>query len=101
MDENWGDIYEFINKLNKPNRLLLKDLPETNYCRAFYLKRDVTRKKFGWLTRDYKKGEVVYEYNGCTYGCIGSGGKAFSEKPNTAPFFELDLNCVAELPNQN
>jgi hypothetical protein len=58
--------------------------------------RDVTQEECSWLDRDYKKGEVVYEYYGYTYGCIGRG-VAFTETSNETPFFELPRNSVKEV----
>jgi len=101
MDQNFDDFLKFYNQLKKTDRQMQPDYSEIALCKAFYLKQDITKKKFGWLERDYKKGEIVYEYHGQTYGCISSKGKAFSEKPNAIPFFELPLNCVGEFPNQN
>ena len=73
---------------------LVRSFLEILSLKAFCLKRDVTREEFGWIERDYKMGEIIYEYTGCTYGCIGKHGKAFSEKPNRTPFFELPPDCV-------
>ena len=80
---------------------LNKNFFEILSLKAYCLKRDVTKKEFKWLDRDYKMGEIIYEYNACTYRCISKNGKAFSEKPNRTPFFELPPDCVEELTNEN
>ncbi len=51
--------------------------------------RDVTQKECPWLSRDFKKGEVVFEYLNYTYGVISPNGKAFTEVIEETPFFEL------------
>lgn len=63
----------------------------------YILIRNVTKKECSWLKRTYKKGEIVYRYNKCTYGCIGPYGIAFSEVPNKEPFFELPYDAVQKI----
>jgi hypothetical protein len=62
--------------------------------RAFVLTRNVTKKECPWLDRPFKKNETVFEYTGCTYGCISWNGTAFTEKENETPFFELPNDAV-------
>lgn len=57
------------------------------------LTRNVTNKECPWLTYNHKKGEVVYEFDGYTYGCIGDG-IAVSKKPSTNPFFEIPYDAI-------
>lgn len=57
--------------------------------KAFVLVRDVTVQECSWLKRNFKANEVVYLFNGNTYNCISKNGKAFTEKEDTNPFFEL------------
>ncbi len=43
---------------------------------------------------NFKKGTVLYEYTGCTYGVISKDGVAVTEKPShgsylKTPFFEV------------
>jgi hypothetical protein len=61
---------------------------------AFQLTRNVTKKECVWLDRTFKKGEIVYEYFGCTYGCISWKGRAFTKEENETPFFELPNDAV-------
>jgi len=58
--------------------------------------RDVTTDECGWLNKDMKKGDIVYRYYGCTYGCIGPKGIAVSIKEGTTPFFEIPLDSIGE-----
>lgn len=58
------------------------------------LNRNVTKKECYWLDEDLLKGTVVYEYGGCTYGCISSNGIAVTKKPDKAPFFEVPLDAI-------
>lgn len=63
----------------------------------------MTTVKKGIINRDLsdpwnngkKKGTVVYECRGYTYGCISDAGEAVSEDPNGAyPFFEVPRGVV-------
>ena len=56
---------------------------------AHKLIRDVTPEECPWLSRTFKKGEVVFEYLGYTYGVVGPTGKPYSEINGETPFFEL------------
>ena len=51
--------------------------------------RDVPVAECHWLSRDYKKGEIVFEYYDCTYGCCSDTGTPCTEVNQTTPFFEL------------
>lgn len=59
--------------------------------------RDVTQSECHWLSRDFKKGEVLYEYTGCTYGCITPDGIACS-LDGEIPFFELPESALKLIP---
>lgn len=60
------------------------------------LMRDVLMADCPWLDRDMKEGEVVYQYTGATYGCIGFDGLAVSHEPNMTPFFELPRTALTK-----
>ena len=60
------------------------------------LTRTVEPSECDWLDRIYFKNEVVFEYSGCTYGCITPDGIACSEDGET-PFFELPRNAVKQV----
>lgn len=57
--------------------------------------RDITTGECPWLDEDIKKGTVVYEYEGCTYGCIGKG-MACTLIEGEDPFFELPIDCLSK-----
>lgn len=57
--------------------------------------KDVTKQQCTWLKRDYKKGEFVYKYFGCTYGVCKD--YAYTEKEGVTPFFELPNDAVEEV----
>ena len=59
------------------------------------LTRRVTKKECPWLSRPFRKGEIVYRYDGCTYGCIASG-IACTERDGKTPFFELPQDAVMD-----
>lgn len=66
--------------------------------KKFRLTRDVTNKECHWLKKqdEVAKGDIVYEYTGCTYGYIGSG-IAVSKEKGKPPFFELPRDALAEV----
>ena len=57
------------------------------------LLRRVTKTECHWLDEDLPAGIKVYEYRGCTYGCIGAG-IAVTLEPNKTPFFEIPRDAV-------
>jgi hypothetical protein len=59
----------------------------------FILTRDVTPEECDWLKRTYVKGEKVFKYTGCTYGCISPKGTACSTD-GEIPSFELPNNAL-------
>jgi hypothetical protein len=63
--------------------------------------RDITPEECHWLSRTYKKGEILYEYIGYTYGCISPKGIAICDNPDgvTTPFHEFPKNAI-EIVNQ-
>jgi hypothetical protein len=65
--------------------------------KRYQLFRDVTVNECQWLDRDFKKGEIVFEYPLYTYGCIGNKGVACSEKDSESPFFELPKDSLKEI----
>ena len=64
--------------------------------KRFQLTRDVTRKECSWLDRDYKKGEIVFEYPLYTYVSLSNEGIACSDRDSASPFFELPKNALIE-----
>ncbi len=67
--------------------------PENNQRR--YLQRDVTPDECPWLEDTMKKGTRVFLFHGHTYGLIGPGGVATTEKFNVMPFTELPDEALA------
>ena len=65
----------------------------------YKLIRNVTKKECDWLARDFKEGEVVHRYHGCTYGCISYTGVACTID-GSLPFFELPLDAVKVLKEE-
>lgn len=63
--------------------------------RMLILTRDVTREECFWLKQDLTKGNAVYEYEGCTYGCVDSG-IAVTDEPHALPFYEVPADAVQE-----
>jgi hypothetical protein len=62
-------------------------------ARTFIVTRDVTPEECHWLTTTIKRGHIVHEYNGCTYGCIGSG-IAVTDNLNETPFYEMPRSAL-------
>ena len=60
--------------------------------KSFILGRDVTKKECPWLERTIRFGEVVHEYTGHTYGCVGAGIACSFD--GETPFFELPRDAL-------
>ncbi len=58
--------------------------------------KDLTTNEFPWLDNDIKKGTIVYEYTGCTYGVISPEGISVSYENGICPFFEVPRNSVSD-----
>jgi hypothetical protein len=70
-------------------------------CTIYEITRTLTIKECGWLEKPIKKGTIVFEFNGYTYGCISENGIAVSMIPNENPFFEVPLSAVKEKHKDN
>jgi len=68
---------------------------KTMKTKRFELTRDVTKQECSWLDRDYKKGEVVYEYP--LYVDVSNEGIACSDHDSESPFFELPKDSLIEI----
>jgi len=60
----------------------------------YRLIRDITEQECTWLSRSFKKGDIVYKYDGNTYGAISSNGSAFTIEEFRTPFYELPNDAV-------
>ncbi len=56
--------------------------------------RVLTRKEASNIEGIIRKGDVVYRYTGCTYGCISPMGTAVSIEENKNPFFEMPNDSI-------
>ena len=65
-------------------------------CVNMKMIRDVTKEEYQYLDKDIKKGEIVYEYYGHTYGCIGPKGIAITFVKGETPFYEVPIDSVGE-----
>ena len=54
----------------------------------------MTVEEIDWLPHNFLKGDIVYEYNGYTYGVISYDGIAVSETYGETPFFEVPLDTI-------
>lgn len=63
----------------------------------FKINRDVTQNECSWLEKDFKKGTIVYEYCGATYGCVGAGGIPVTFAPGQTPFSEIPASALSEI----
>lgn len=61
----------------------------------FRLTRDVKRRECPWLDRTFKKGEIVHEFTGTTYGAIGAGIPCSLDGGH--PFFELPRGALQRI----
>lgn len=67
---------------------------QENQPTKYILTKNINQSDFAHLKRSFSKGEIVYLFEGPTYGCISKNGKAFSETYNENPFFELPIDSV-------
>jgi hypothetical protein len=51
--------------------------------------------KDNYSGRALKRGEIVYLYDGCTYGCISAGGVAVTFQPSETPFFQVPEDSLS------
>jgi hypothetical protein len=63
------------------------------YC----VTRDITLEECSWLPEPIKKGTIVYEYDGYTYGLVGDNGTAVCFTKHPAPFYEVPLDALEPL----
>ncbi len=54
----------------------------------------ISKKEHCWLEFPLKVGQILYEYGGCTYGCVSFMGVAVTKSPNKTPFFEVPANHI-------
>ncbi|NHI95038.1 MAG: hypothetical protein EAX96_21285 [Candidatus Lokiarchaeota archaeon] len=57
----------------------------------------VTQDDCPWLEKDIEKGTIVYEYCGCTYGCVSQNGVPITIVPNEVPFIEIQKSALEEI----
>jgi hypothetical protein len=55
--------------------------------------KDILKKDYKWLSRDFKSGEQVYLYTGSTHGCISKNGLACTLDEGDS-FFELPTTVL-------
>jgi hypothetical protein len=58
------------------------------------LAKDIFKKDYRWLDRDFKNGEHFNFHNGSTYGCISKNGIACGTDENDC-FFELPATALS------
>ena len=50
---------------------------------------------------EFKKGDIVYRYSGCTYGCISNEGIACTIKKDETPFIEIPKEELEEIEEKD
>ena len=63
----------------------------------FTIIRDVTKKECSWLENDILKGEIIYEFLGHTYNCIGDGVACTHDPEGDNPFFEIPIDAIEKI----
>jgi len=61
--------------------------------KTFKVTKDVTKEDYPWLDRDFQEGEIIFLYEGHTYGCITEEGIAMS-LDGKEPFFEFPKEAL-------
>lgn len=66
--------------------------------RTFKVIKRVDKSVQDWMddSEAIEEGAIVYEYKGCTYGCIGSGIAVSRERGQT-PFIEVPTDCLEQV----
>lgn len=60
------------------------------------INRKITKEECHWLDEDIEEGTIVYEFLGCTYGCITNSGIAVTLDINGGyPFFEVPIDSIS------
>lgn len=65
--------------------------------KKFKINRKVTQEECPWLEETFEIDTIVFEYCGCTYGCISPNGVPVTFAPNETPFSEIPKNALAEI----
>ena len=68
---------------------------KTMKTKRFQLTRDVTKQECSWLDKDYKKGDIVFEYP--LYVDVSDKGIACSDQDSESPWYELPKNALLEI----
>jgi hypothetical protein len=74
------------------NNIIAISLANRRKKMKYVLTRKVTKEECG-LDKDLEEDEVVYKYDGPTYGCISDSGVACSVD-GEVPFFELPRDAL-------
>jgi hypothetical protein len=53
------------------------------------------------LPAEFKPGRIVWEYLGCTYGCMSGDEVAVSLQPGKAPFYGVPLGALKDAPAED
>ncbi len=73
---------------------------KSNYTTKYTLTRDVLRTDDGsYADKDYFKGDIIFKYSGCTYGCVSDDGMAMCEIEGEGPFFQMPRDALMQSPN--
>lgn len=93
------EIYNSKGGIKEKHREAEGETFKNKMPKQFVLTKNVSQLEHPWLSRDYLKGEIVYEYRGYTYGCLSQDGSgiAVTKSPNDeTPFFELPLEALTK-----
>ena len=63
----------------------------------YRLKRDLTNQEKVVADENLKKGDVIYRYPSCTYGCISPSGTACTLVLGVTPFFEVPMDAIEKV----
>ena len=102
VDEKYPDQFQALLRdiYDDEDKAIISRMLKKKYDKAepdtlkLKLSKNISKKEFKWLKRDFKKGELVYLHTGETYGCIGKNGLACTLDGNL-PFFELPAGVLS------
>lgn len=66
----------------------------------FTITRRLDKQERHWISDPIEAGTTMYDYTGCTYGCVSHEGRALTHDPNGGtPFLEIPNDAFIHLPN--
>jgi hypothetical protein len=59
----------------------------------YKITRYLNQSEYPWLDEETKQGAIMYDFHGCTYGCIGDGIALTFDSAGGNPFIEIPYDA--------